>query len=47
MPHTTTCEITFDDNEDRVYYGGQVVRGRVQLVIKKEKTVRGSFKFLT
>ncbi|XP_055296096.1 arrestin domain-containing protein 1-like isoform X2 [Sitodiplosis mosellana] len=41
MPHTTTCKITFDDNPDCVYYGGQVVRGRVQLVLGKEKTIRG------
>lgn len=43
MPHTTTCEITFDDNPDRVYYGGQTVYGRIQLVLGKEKTIRGNY----
>lgn len=43
MPHTTTCEITFDDNPDRVYYGGQTVYGRIQLILGKEKTIRGNY----
>lgn len=43
MVHTTTCEINFDDNPDRVYYGGQIVRGTVHLALAKEKTIRGNF----
>lgn len=43
MPHTTNCEVSFDDNPDRVYYGGQTVRGRVQLTLAKEKTIRGNY----
>lgn len=42
MPHTTTCEVTFDDNPDRVYYGGQTVRGFVTLTLAKEKNIRGT-----
>lgn len=38
----TNCKITFDDNADRVYYGGQTVSGSVQLQLAKEKTVRGT-----
>lgn len=42
MPHTTTCEVSFDDNPDRVYYGGQIVRGFVTLNLAKEKIIRGT-----
>lgn len=41
MPNTTNCKVSFDDNPDRVYYGGQTVRGRVHLTLAKEKTIRG------
>lgn len=47
MPQTTTCKISFDDNDDCVYYGGQLVHGHVQLVLGKEKTVRGNYKLST
>lgn len=37
----TQCEIRFDNEPDRVYYGGQMMSGRVTLTLTKEKTVRG------
>lgn len=37
----TTCEIVFDNNPNRVYYGGQTVSGTVTLTLHKEKTVKG------
>lgn len=37
----TTCEIVFDNNANRVYYGGQTVGGSVTLTLHKEKTVKG------
>ncbi|XP_031621629.1 uncharacterized protein LOC116339736 [Contarinia nasturtii] len=43
MVHTTTCEINFDNNPDRVYYGGQIVRGTVHLALAKEKLIRGIY----
>lgn len=42
MPHTTNCKVSFDDNPERVYYGGQTVRGRIHLTLAKEKTIRGN-----
>lgn len=38
----TTCEIVFD-HPDKVYYGGQSLRGTVHLTLEKEKTVRGIY----
>lgn len=38
----TQCEIRFDNEPDRVYYGGQSLSGRVTLSLTKEKTVRGT-----
>lgn len=38
----TSVEITFDNNPQRVYYGGQAVRGKVHLKLAKEKIVRGN-----
>lgn len=37
----TTCLIEFDDNPQKVFYGGQLLSGRVTLQLHKEKTVRG------
>lgn len=36
-----TCRIHFENNQNRVYYTGQVVTGRVNLVINEATTVRG------
>lgn len=38
----TRCEIRFDNEPERVYYGGQLLSGRVTLSLTKEKTVRGT-----
>lgn len=38
----THCEIRFDNEPERVYYGGQLLSGRVMLSLTKEKTVRGT-----
>lgn len=37
----TSCDIYFDNNPSRVFYGGQLLNGRVVLKLFKEKTVRG------
>lgn len=37
----TTCEIAFDNNPNRVYYGGQTISGSVTLTLHREKTVKG------
>lgn len=37
----TNCEIKFNDNPDRVYYGGQRISGCIHLILAKEKIVRG------
>lgn len=37
----------FDNNEQRVYYGGQMIEGRVRLTLAKGKIVRGNYPFLT
>lgn len=39
----TNCEIIFDNNPKRVYYGGQTVCGKVHLKLAKEKIVRGKY----
>lgn len=41
----TQCNIQFDNEPDRVYYGGQSLNGRVTLSLTKEKTVRGTLAF--
>lgn len=42
MAARTTCVIEFDNNAQKVFYGGQLLSGRVTLTLHKEKTVRGS-----
>lgn len=37
----TTCVIAFDNNPDKVFYGGQLLTGKVTLTTTKEKTIRG------
>lgn len=39
---STTCEIIFD-HPDGVFYAGQLLRGIVNLTLKKEKKVRGIY----
>lgn len=38
----TTCLIEFDNNPQKVFYGGQLLSGQVSLTLHKEKTVRGA-----
>lgn len=37
----TSCTIAFDNNPQKVFFGGQTLSGRVVLTLHKEKTVRG------
>lgn len=37
----TTCEITFDNNPMRVYVAGQVISGRIEIILTKLKILRG------
>lgn len=39
----TTCVIEFDNNSEKVFYGGQLLSGKVTLTTTKEKTVRGKY----
>lgn len=38
----TTCAIEFDNNPQKVYFGGQLMSGRVILTLHKAKLVRGA-----
>lgn len=40
MPETE-CKIVFINNPDKVFYGGQLLSGRVELTLAESKTVRG------
>lgn len=44
----TTCEIIFENSPELVYYGGQLLSGRVEVTLTSSKTLRGTicFKFL-
>lgn len=42
----TSCTIAFDNNPQKVFFGGQTLSGRVVLTLRKEKTVRGIHKRL-
>lgn len=37
----TSCEILFENNPNRVYYGGDVVKGTVIITLHKEKIIKG------
>lgn len=37
----TECQITFPNNVEKVFYGGQSLVGRVDLSLTNSKTVRG------
>lgn len=39
---TTQCDIVFDNNANKVYFGGQVVTGEVVLTLAKDKIIRGA-----
>lgn len=39
----TTCEIDFDNNPQKVFYAGQLLRGSVRLTLTKENSVRGVY----
>lgn len=40
MPTTCTIELE-SDNQSKVFYSGQVLRGTVHLTLTKEKTIKG------
>lgn len=40
----TSCIIAFDNNPNKVFYGGQLLSGRVTITTTKEKTIRGNRK---
>lgn len=37
----TSCEILFDNNPNRVYYGGDIIKGSVIITLHKEKIIKG------
>lgn len=37
----TKCLIRFDDNPNKVFYGGQTIVGTVLLTLAKEQSVKG------
>lgn len=39
---SSQCQITFENSSNKVYYGGQVIVGKVHLTLIKDKTVKGS-----
>lgn len=38
---STKCDIIFENNFDKVYYGGQLLSGQAIVTLAKEKSVRG------
>lgn len=38
----TSCEILFDNNPNRVYYGGDIIKGSVIITLHKEKIIKGN-----
>lgn len=40
----TQCLITFENNLEKVFYGGQLLNGHVELSLTNSKTVRGKIK---
>lgn len=43
----TTCQIEFDNNPEKVFYAGQLLRGTIQLTLTSEKNVRGVYILIT
>lgn len=41
----TTCEIIFENSPELVYYGGQLLSGRVEVTLTSSKTLRGTICF--
>lgn len=39
---TTKCDILFENNFEKVYYGGQLLSGQAIVTLSKEKSVRGT-----
>lgn len=39
-----SCEIVFENNPEKVFYGGQLLRGRVKLTLAEPVTVKGNKK---
>lgn len=37
----TSCEIVFENNPYRVYYGGDEIKGNVIITLHKEKIIKG------
>lgn len=37
---STTCKISFDNNPEKVFYAGQLLKGTVDLHFKSNKSVR-------
>lgn len=40
---STQCDIVFDNNVNKVFFGGQVVAGEVILTLAKDKTVKSKY----
>lgn len=38
---STKCDIIFENNFDKVYFGGQLLSGQAIVTLAKEKSVRG------
>lgn len=36
------CKIIFEDNPDKVFYGGQLLSGHVEIIIDESKTAKGN-----
>lgn len=39
----TTCEVTFENNAEKICYAGQMIYANVRLNLEKEKKVRGVY----
>lgn len=40
---STKCDILFENNFEKVYYGGQLLSGQAIITLTKEKSVRGKY----
>lgn len=40
---SVTCEIDFENNPNKIFYAGQLLRGTVRLTLREEEKVRGVF----
>lgn len=43
MEKSPTCDIEFDENPLKIYYGGQLLQGSAIITFHKPQTVRGKF----